>query len=49
VVDELSEAGIATAEDARQLQARLMMEESCPLFHAAVEILSRLSRLFFSL
>lgn len=38
VVDELSEAGIASAEDARQLQARLMTEEVCPLFHAAVEI-----------
>ena len=38
VVDELSEAGIATADDARQLQARLMTEESCPLFHAAVEV-----------
>jgi hypothetical protein len=38
VVDELSEAGIATAEDARELQTRLMTEESCPLFHAAVEV-----------
>jgi hypothetical protein len=38
VVDELSEAGIATAEDARELQTRLMTEESCPLFHSAVEV-----------
>jgi hypothetical protein len=38
VVDELSEASIATAEDARELQTRLMAEESCPLFHVAVEV-----------
>jgi hypothetical protein len=37
-VDELSEAGIATAGDARELQTRLMAEESCPLFHLAVEV-----------
>ena len=37
VVDGLSEAGIASADDARDLQTRLMTDESCPVFRAAIE------------
>jgi hypothetical protein len=37
VADSLLEAGIASAEDASDLQFRLMREDRCPVFHAFLE------------